>query len=174
MIAVAVWSGRRCSWKQSKIWTHRLQRVHDWCPSLFSPWLTGGMSMWPQSADDSPSRSLTHGLGCCCMIWSAAKENAGACCLVVLVSTGWWCWSRCLLVGDAGAGVAVDAGVWCLLLDDAGTGAAVDAGVCSLVMLEAVLQVFLAVWLAAVLSSCSICKKCSEETRGDPQKTFWN
>ena len=77
---------RRWSWKRSKMWTHRLQRLDDRCPSLFSPWLTESMSMWPQSADNSRSWFVARGLGCCCMIWSAAtKKNAAA------------LWCKCLL-----------------------------------------------------------------------------
>ena len=55
-----------------------LKKLDDRCPVLFSPWLTGGMSMWPRSANDSSSGFVARGLRCRCMIWFAANENAGA------------------------------------------------------------------------------------------------
>ena len=57
IVGVAIWSDH--SRRQSKMWTHRLQRLDDQCPCLFSPWLTGGMSMWPRRVDASPSRVLS-------------------------------------------------------------------------------------------------------------------
>ena len=37
---VAAWSRM---WRRSKRWTHMLQRLDDWCPGLFSLWLTRDM-----------------------------------------------------------------------------------------------------------------------------------
>ena len=60
----------------------------------------------------------------------------------------------------------------CLLLGDAGTGAAVNVGVCCLVMPEQVMLVCCKCgWLLhrrLVVSA----KACSKETKGDCQKTF--
>ena len=61
-------------------WT---QMLDDRCPGLFSPGLTGDMSMWPRSADASSSRFVTRGLGWCFRIWFAATENSGTCYLVM-------------------------------------------------------------------------------------------
>ena len=136
--------------------------VDDRCLSLFSLWLTRDKSMWPQSADDSLRRVLARGLGCCCMIWSAATENAGT----------WWC--RCWLLNDADVCCLVmqELVCKCLLLDDVGTGAGVDAGICCWVILEQVLLVcYKCGWLLRrrlVVSS----KVCNEETRGNSQKIF--
>ena len=71
-----------------------LQRMDDQNPCLSSPSLTGRMSMWP--ADDSPSRFVTRELECCCMIWSAATENADTGPLMLELVC------RCLLCGDTG------------------------------------------------------------------------
>ena len=47
------------------------------------------MSMWLRSADANPSKDVARGIGCYCMIWSAASKNSGACCLVVQISVAW-------------------------------------------------------------------------------------
>ena len=39
--------------------------------------------MWPWSADDNLNIIVTHGLECCCMIWSATREEVY--CLVIQV-----------------------------------------------------------------------------------------
>ena len=113
IVGVALWSGHRCSWRQLKMWTHVLEWLVDRYPGLFSPWLTGGMSMWPRSDGTSPSRFVTRGLESHCMIWSAAMRNAGDCCLVMQElllqePAAWWCW--CLQFGVAGSSTT---GVWC-------------------------------------------------------------
>ena len=64
--------------------------------------------MWPWNADDSLSSIVARGLGSYSMIWSAAMEIAGACCLVVPVPVALWCqnkysrfavsWSGCCVV----------------------------------------------------------------------------
>ena len=88
--------------------------------------------------------------------------DAGVCCLVIPEKV---CW--CLLLSDAGANPLVSAAWWfwnrssswcrCLLLKDAGT---------LLVCCESG-------WLLCCRLMVSA-KKCSQETGGDPQKTFWS
>ena len=52
VIGVVAWSG---IWRRLKRWMHILLRLDGRCPTLFSPWLTGGGgSMWPRNADESP------------------------------------------------------------------------------------------------------------------------
>ena len=63
IIGVAVWSGCRCSWRWSMMWTHWLQRLDDQCPGLYSPWLTGFVSMGPQSVDVSLSSVVVQERG---------------------------------------------------------------------------------------------------------------
>ena len=110
-----------------------LQKLDNRCHGLSSPWLTGSMSMWLWSACTSSSRVVARGLG----------------------------WCRCLLLGEAGAGLQV------LLLGGAGAD----------------LQ---QVWQAAVSSSHVSATRCSEETQGILRRlsevttekscflTFWN
>ena len=141
IVSVAVWSGRRHRWRRSKIWENRLQRQDDRCLGLFSPWLAGVMSVLHRSADHSPSSILAHGPWCCCMIWSAATENAG---VGLQVSAAWW--YRCLLVGDTGVyclAMQVSAAWWCRSW---------SAVVCCLVMSKPV--------LLAAASSSSLCERC--------------
>ena len=63
--------------------THWLQRLDDRCPSLFNPWLTGCVSVWPQELVlvRAVSRSWTS----CCGSWlvGCAGTAAGLS----------WCWS---------------------------------------------------------------------------------
>ena len=104
---------RRRNRKQSKKWTHMLQRLDDRCLSLFSPWLTGSLFspcltgslfspcltgslfspclMWPQSADEQCYRSWTGGL-----------LHDLVCC-----NEKYWCW-----FGDAGTDQAMQELVW--------------------------------------------------------------
>ena len=35
IVSIAVWSGCRCCWRRSMMWTHWLPRLDDWCPDLF-------------------------------------------------------------------------------------------------------------------------------------------
>ena len=60
---VLVWSGCRCCWRRSMMWIQFLLRLDDRCPGLCNPWLTGCVSMWPQSVDASPRGMVARGLG---------------------------------------------------------------------------------------------------------------
>ena len=42
--------------------THCLQRLDDRCTGLYCPWLTGFVSMWPQSVGAGPSSVFFRGL----------------------------------------------------------------------------------------------------------------
>ena len=168
IVGVAVWSGCRRSWRRSKMWTHMLLRLDDWCPGLCNPWLTESMSMWPRSAGASPNSVVARGLVLCrCLLLS----DTGVCYLLEL-ELELVCWCCCLVVqeqlqNEAGAspqvqvlvvaGTSAAPGSWCrcLLLGAAGTSlhllGAFDAGANAVCLLQ--------VWVAAVSSSRGVCKE---------------
>ena len=59
------------------------------------------MSMWPRRLGISPSSVVAHGLGRCCMIWSAAARDAAVCYLVMQMTAAWECGNRCLVLLEA-------------------------------------------------------------------------
>ena len=63
------------------MWMHLLQKLDDRCLGSFSPWITKGMSMLPQSAGASQSRVVAHGCGRC---WCLLLGGASVCCLMML------------------------------------------------------------------------------------------
>ena len=55
ILDVTVWSGCRCCWRRSMMWTHWLERLNDWCLGCAVLWLTKGVLKWPWSVDASLS-----------------------------------------------------------------------------------------------------------------------
>ena len=65
IVGALVWSGCKCCWRRSMMWTHWLLKLDDRCPGLCSSWLTGCVSMQPRSVGASPSSVVAYGLDSC-------------------------------------------------------------------------------------------------------------
>ena len=67
--------------------------LDDRSPCIFTPWLTLGMSMWPQSA--GACHSWTGVMQMFAVWWCRSLLLAGA---GLQMSAAWWCRSRCCWV----------------------------------------------------------------------------